>query len=141
MGNWRTVTIEGTCPAGEVAALRDALDLTDIMREGVEWLPLCFGGGIGGLGDWAAETISAGGNLFERDYSVEDVADHLRKLHAVAPGLRVKVHCGDDWEATNCIATVTLDGAATIGPAEVASVAGVSDEEAQARLMKALLRP
>lgn len=142
MGNWRTVMIEGTCPADELPALRDSLDLTDIFREGVEWLPLCISNGLAGLGNWPAETIRAGGNLFERDYAVEDVADHLRKLSEVAPGLRVKVHCGDDWESKDCIATVTLDeNGVTQGPPEVAKVVGVSDDAMTGRLLGAMFKP
>ncbi len=81
------------------------------------------------------------GNCFERDFGVEDIADHLRILAGVAPSLSLKVHCGDDWEAVGCIATITAGaGGVVVGPAEVAEVTQASADEMRGRLLKMLGR-
>lgn len=143
MGNWRTVTIIGSVPADEVAPLREAV-LFDYMADDVDWDmhgPLCFTkrGSLFGLHEWVARGVSASGNLVERDYSVEDVAEHLRKLVAVAPGMSLKVHCGDDWEEERCIATITVDaGQVSIGEPEIDAVGGVSVVGGMGRMFRML---
>lgn len=73
--------------------------------------------------------MNACGNLAERDYTVADVATVLAELVQLAPSLRLKVHCGDDWESTTCIATITVGGGGVaVGPAEVESVEGAGDD-------------
>ena len=148
MGNWRTVRIIGTCNADEVAPLREELMSYERIRRlpVSQWGdfhcgPLTISNGIMGLGDWTGERIDAHGNLFERDYSVEEVAWQLTELAKVAPSLAVKVHCGGDYEDTRCVATITLqDGAATIGEPEVKDVGDlVGDGDFSERVMRALL--
>lgn len=120
MGNWRTVQIVGSCPPEQVQALHGALEWDD---DWDRFHCLCNSRSLAGVGNWADPTINAAGNLAERDYEVGDVAQQLEKLADVAPGLNVKVHCGDDWESDTCIATVVLaDGKVTVGPPEVAAV-------------------
>lgn len=139
MGNWRTVTIKGTCEAKDLPALKQALDPGEDFDN---FHCLSNTTGLCGLGMWANETITASGNLAERDYSVEDVAKTLEDLAKVAPSLAVKVHCGGDYEDKLCIATVTLaHGKAVVGEPEVVTVEGVSDEDMQRNLMAALMRP
>jgi hypothetical protein len=104
MGNWRRVELIGTCDASEVRALRAAIDPG---RNYDNFHCLSSGSGICGIGDWAGETINRVGNLAERDYGPDDVAEALRQLVKVAPSLALVCHCGDDYEADNCIATVT----------------------------------
>lgn len=85
--------------------------------------------GLAGLGDWVSSQVNACGNLAERDYTVADVATVLAELVQLAPSLRLKVHCGDDWESTTCIATITVGGGGVaVGPAEVESVEGAGDD-------------
>ena len=49
------------------------------------------------------------------------------------------MHCGDDYERTNCVATVTLaDGKATVGPPEIPEVAGPTESEMAGNLLSAL---
>lgn len=106
MGNWRTVYIIGKCRADEVDALRQAVCI-DFHKEWDRFHCLCYSGpSLCGLTNWPAERINAVGNLAERDYSVEDVAASLRNLIKIAPSLDIKIHCGGDWEAKQCIATV-----------------------------------
>lgn len=138
MGNWRTVTITGTCPPDQLDALREATN-PHAGGEYHNFHCLSTGNGLAGLGNWPAEHIDVSGNLAERDYGVGDVEDTLREIAAKAPGLAVKVHCGDDWESEDCIATVTLEnGTVMVGPPEVARVRGASPDEMTGRLFKQL---
>lgn len=124
MGNWRTVRVVGTCDPRQVRALSQRVNVgLDYSNFG----PLSNAGGICGLGAWPAPEIDRVGNLAERDYSPDAVADHLRELADVAPSLAVRVHCGGDYEDAGCVATVTLaDGVVTVGPPEVTDVGSVS---------------
>ncbi len=118
MGNWRTVQIVGTCNGVDVPKLRAAIRWDSKSMQGFHCL--MYTGGICGLGNWAAEKISAISNLAERDYSVKAVAKTLGELAKKAPSLKVKIHCGDDNESKKCIATITLeDGKATVGKPEI----------------------
>lgn len=143
MGNWRTVNIVGQVAEAEVAALRAALvyDLDNWDNFG----PLAFAAdrpGLAGLGDWVRPRISAHGNLAERDYSVEDVAEALRRLLLVAPSLDVRVHCGGDWESEECVATVTASGGQVrVGPPLVAVVVSVGDVVMERLLRSVTRRP
>jgi len=137
MGNWRTVNLRGTLSAEDVEAARDHL------RVKAGWSnfgPLSFGlGGICGLGDWVRQSINSDGNLAERDYSVESVADQLREVVAVAPSLALKVHCGGDYEGVSCIATVTVaDGEVSVGDPEVDVVNPISEDAIKGRLFGAI---
>lgn len=144
MGNWRTVTMIGSVPEAEAPKLRDAV-LYDYMATEPDYDkdgPLAFSpkGSLCGIHEWVAPEINAGGNLSERDYSPEDVADHLRRIVTVAPGLDLKVHCGDDWESETCIATITVHaGEVTVGPPEVENVTGVAPGEAGARMLRMMM--
>ena len=139
MGNWRTVHITGTCAASEVAALRAAVR-SDQRNDWANHGPLCFGASLCGLSFWPAETFDATGNLWERDYTPEDVAEHLRELLAVAPSLTMTVHCGGDYEDTVCIATVTCaGGVVAVGPPAVADVGSLTPEEIERNMIMALL--
>ena len=147
MGNWRTVRIVGTCPPDQVEALREACryypyeEMKRREKQGMAFDEamgathcLAISDGFGGLRDWPAEVMDVGGNLFERNFVVEDVAETLEKLSESAPGLSVKVHCGNDWESEICIATVKLNnGKATVGPPEVKSVQGIAEDELKHR--------
>jgi hypothetical protein len=147
MGNWRTVTLKGTVPADEVEPLRDSVRydyMSDDAGEHEKYGPLAYSprGSLCGLGGWPSETVDSGGNCFERDFDVEDIAEHLRRLVKVAPGMSLKVHCGGDWEDEKCVATVTVaDGVVTVGEPEVAAVHGVPQAESMARMMGFLMRP
>jgi hypothetical protein len=146
MGNWRTVRIVGTCNAEDVPALQREITayLRARNRPVEEWGhigPLSHGGGICGVPDWAAPRIAAHGNLFERDYTPEDVAHDLEHLATVAPSLAARVHCGGDYEDTACVATVTLvAGEAAVGPPLVEDVGGFEDGELAARTIVAIAK-
>ena len=70
--------------------------------------------------NWPAAAFNAVGNLSERDYDVDDVAESLALMAKAAPSLTCKVHCGGDWESKVCVATVALaSGVVTIGDPEI----------------------
>lgn len=144
MGNWRSVNIVGTCDAAEVEKLKAAC-LFDFDKPGegkwdswhcLSWSPrpsLC------GLNDWVSERISAIGNLAERDYSVEDVAATLLKLVAVAPSLKIKVHCGGDYEDKKCINTIIVAGGiVTVGAPEVETLMEISQAAFNGNFLRAI---
>jgi hypothetical protein len=139
MGNWRTVNIIGTFDPSEVDAARRYL-----AADHESWMagrvgPLSISDGLCSLGEWPATTVMTAGNLYERNYSVQDVADHLTSLVVVAPSARLKVHCGDDYGSHTCIATITVtDDLVTVGDPEVPTVAPVPDDAATGRLFKAV---
>jgi hypothetical protein len=133
MGNWTTVHISGTCKTEDLPALRKAVNTGD------DWDAfhcLCNTGGLCGLGDWTGETMSAIGNLAERDYDVEDVAEQLKELAKVAPSLNLKVHVGGDYESLDCVATVICkDGVVTIK-----ELPSIPQGQIEGNLIKALMR-
>lgn len=126
----------GTVNADEVPVLRARLtyDGGDFGNFG----PLSFdptSPGLCGLGDWVRPQVAACGNLAERDFTVADVATVLTELVQLAPSLRLKAHCGDDWESTTCIATITVGGGGVaVGPPEVESVAPAGGDLVTGRL-------
>lgn len=136
MGNWRRVQIIGTCDWREVPKLRQAIMMPrDYLR-----LHCLMNGGLAGLPLWAGQDINAIGNLAERDYTPQDVADTLVELVRIAPSLTVKVHCGADYEASQCIATVTLaDGAATVGEAEIEEIPDIPEGQMKVSFLAQLL--
>lgn len=106
MGNWRRVHIKGKCDPKDIPALKEYLDAWKRKEYGICG-PL-HGGGICGLSNWAGEEINKVGNLFERDYSVEDIHNELLRISGIVPSLYLVVHCGEDHEGDECIATVCL---------------------------------
>lgn len=144
MGDWMTVNIVGTIDPADVAAAREFVEIGgDIKEWGRRFHCLCYTGmSLCGLGRWIPEAggeISVVGNLSERNYGVEDVASTLRDLVAVAPSLRLKVHCGGEYESTDCVATVTVeDQMVTVGEPEVAKVGEGLQETASDRLFQIL---
>jgi hypothetical protein len=147
MGNWRTVTIVGTIDPADVPAARD---FVDIGRDNWDRFHcLCYTGpSLCGLGRWipvapppdgSVVAIEAFGNLSERDYGVDDVAEVLGRLVNVAPSLTLKVHCGGEWESTTCSATVTVqDGVVSVGDPEVKAVGAGLHERGELRLLAIL---
>jgi hypothetical protein len=136
MGNWTTVHISGTCNKEDLPALKEAVNTGD------DWSKfhcLCNTGGLCGLGDWANESISALGNLAERDYGVEDIAEQLEKLVKEAPSLKVKIHVGGDYESLKCAATVICeDGKVSIDEPEIKELPSIPQGQIQANLLKAM---
>ena len=138
MGNWCTVSLRGTLAAEHVDAVREFVTAKD------DWSNFhCLTGslaGLCGLGMWPAEEIHADGNLAERNYNADDVAEVLREIVKIAPSLDLKVHVGGEYESEECVATVTAkDGDVTVGPPEVAQVSGVDPMVMKGRLWNTLL--
>ena len=137
MGNWTTVHISGTCKEEDLPALKKAVNTGD------DWEAfhcLCNTGGLCGLGDWTGETMSAIGNLAERDYSADDVAEQLKELAKVAPSIDLIVHVGGDYESLDCVATVKCkDGAVTMHEPEITTLPSIPQEQIEGNLMKALM--
>lgn len=147
MGNWRTVTITGTMSEADARALREVLDYRDDYAwDGWSKPYACLGfsssrPGLAGLGAWPAAEMNRTGNLAERDYTVEDVADGLRALMPVAPTMLLKVHCGGDYESTTCAATITVGkGLVVVGKPEVADIGVIPEEQMMANLFRNLAR-
>ena len=138
MGNWTTVKIEGSCSAEDLPALKKAV------KTGDDWESfhcLSVTEGICGLGDWTGTEIDAVGNLAERDYSKDDVAEQLRKLVMVAPSLSVNIHVGGEWESRECVATVVCaDGKVTIEPPAIQEIPEISAAQMHSALIAALYR-
>ena len=138
MGNWRRVQIIGTCVADEVAVLRQALTLDKDLEN---FHCLICAAGIMGLPMWASQNISAIGNLAERNYTPRAVANQLEELAKAAPSLSVKVHCGNDYEAADCVATVTLKNSiASVGAPEIDEIPKQPRDQAKANLIRQMQR-
>lgn len=136
MGDWMTVTINGTIDPADAPA---AIAFVEIGQDWSRFHPLCFTGiSLCGLGRWIPRDggdINVVGNLSERNYGAEAVAETLGELVAVAPSLSVKVHCGGPYEDKKCTATVTChEGVVTIGDPEVETVGEGLDELSAFRL-------
>jgi hypothetical protein len=146
MGNWRTVNVTGTMSAAGAAALRAWLGYTYEPGDAAldHFGPLSFSldsPSLCGLGDWPAEQVSRCGNLAERDYSVQDVADELRKLVHIAPSMLLKVHCGGEYESGECVATISVgEGVVAIGGPERETVDGPSEAQILGNFARNLLR-
>lgn len=134
MGDWMTVRVTGTCPLEEVEDLRRFLTAT--------FGPLTPSVGLCGLGEWPGYSMDRVGNCAERGYTPEDVADQLRGALKVAPGLRLKVHCGGPYEQQLCVATVTAaEGLVSIGrPGEVQEVGEIDPGRVMEHLLAQLSR-
>jgi hypothetical protein len=138
MGNWRTVSLRGTLAPEHLAA---ATEFITPRTDYGDWHCLSASDGLCGLGHWIAERISCDGNLAERDYSVQDVADTLGALVDVAPSLELKVHCGGDYESETTVATITVhEGVVSIGEPEVLTV-GIDSDRTLGRLVRVLMGP
>jgi hypothetical protein len=124
MGDWMSVSVAGSIDPAEAPAAAAFIDIDGDFKK---FHCMCFyGPSLSGLGRWIPQQggqIEAVGNLSERNYGAEDVAEVLRQLVAIAPSLSVKVHCGGEYEDKTCTATVTAhEGQVTVGPPEVETV-------------------
>jgi len=145
MGNWRTVNLSGTMSARDASALRDWLGYSYRVRDDPamhRFGPLSFSRdqpSICGLNDWPAPVMNRAGNLAERDYDVDDVAECLRSLVEVAPSMLLVVHCGGDWESLDCVATIRVgEGLVAVGKPEVERIAEMGDAQATVNMLRAL---
>lgn len=124
MGNWRTVHLQGSVSVDDHPAL------VKYLHEGYEspeWGCL-HSGGLFGLQNWARMNAEdegkrvkfwSYGNLGERDFTPEDVAEAVRRIKdQVAPSLIVRIDCGGDYEDLDCVATVLVgeDGTVAVLP-------------------------
>jgi len=81
------------------------------------------------------------GNCYERNYTPEMVADHLRKVLTVAPSLVVRVHCGAPYEDEECVATVIAgEGEAKVLGPMVGTVPEIPMEQLEAALVREMSR-
>jgi hypothetical protein len=151
VGNWRTVNITGTMTAADAAKLRKVLDWGDYsgglaryrdMPAGADCLSFSsVSPGLCGLGAWPAEQVNRCGNLHERDYSVRDVAEALEALVHIAPSMLLKVHCGGEYEAGECVAAISVgEGLVVIGKPERATVDGPGEDQMLANLARNMMR-
>jgi hypothetical protein len=136
MGNWRRVLIDGTCAPADVLKLRTMVGGDN----GTE--PLCGdASSLCGLPNWAASRIHAVGNCSERDFGLQDIANHLVNLRDAAPSLDIKVHCGGDYESDECVATVVVnaEGVRCLAP-EISTIPPLTSDMLQGRMSSLLLR-
>jgi hypothetical protein len=146
MGNWRTVHVTGSMTEDHARALSDLLDRgddDDWPGWGEPYECLGFSSsrpGLHGLGAWPAAKVDRTGNI-GKDCSVQEVADALRALVCIAPTMLLKVHCGGDWESSECVATISVgEGCVVTGEPEVATIDGPPDEQMLRDLMTNLTR-
>ena len=136
MGNWTTVHIKGTCKNKDIQKLKKALD----PGKNYENFHCLVCGGICGLPNWARESIDVVGNLAERDYSSNDVANQLKELSKIAPSLSVDIHCGGDYESKDCVNTIRLkNGKIKILPPQEKQIPEISLENMKANLLDQLM--
>jgi hypothetical protein len=140
MGNWRSVKIVGSCDASEVRKLKDFINCSNY-DDFDNFCPLSFTGGLVGLPLWPAKHIDATGNLAERGYDEDSVAECLNLLAKIAPSLKLKVHMGGDDEDKKCVATVVLEnGKVEIDEPQIDKIGEVSKSQATNNLMAQLQR-
>lgn len=143
MGNWRTVHIDGTIDHEQVDAARKAcLHNWESDADDQPYHALSYGEqpSLCGLHEWPSARINAVGNCAERDFSVEDVAEALRIVQQAAPSLRVKVHCGGDYEDKTCVATINVtETGVSVDPPEVSEIPEISQAQIMGRLFAALI--
>lgn len=83
--------------------------------------------------------ISVTGNLAERDFTFEDVAETLRKIGEFCPNADIKVHVGGDYESLDCVKTVYLkDGEVLVIDPERPTLAPINQNQVAGNLFKAL---
>lgn len=141
MGDWMTVNVVGSIDPADADAARNFIDI------GKDWGRFhCMaytGTSLCGLGPWIPRDggdINVVGNLSERNYGPDDVAEVLKELVELAPSLKLKVHCGGPYESTECTATVTAaDGQVSIGQPEVETVGAGLQDLAAALLLAVML--
>lgn len=145
MGNWRRVQI-----IGRVGDPTDGMNLHrllsyDYRDPHYDWDlfgPLVHTGGLVGLPNFGRRAeFAVAGNLAERDYDVESVADHLRKLVAACPSLECMIHVGDENEADTVEATVTAkDGVVEVVAPMATSIPDISEDQVRDNFMEQLSR-
>jgi hypothetical protein len=145
VGNWRTVNMTGTMTGEDAALLRAYLGYSFRERNDPamkRFGPLSFcreQPSICGLNAWPAPEVARSGNLAERDYGVDDVAEHLRELVAVAGSMMLTVHCGGERESLDCVATIRVgEGLVAAGKPEVERLAEIGDEQMLRNFMTSL---
>jgi hypothetical protein len=127
MGNWRRVRIVGTCHRKDVDGVRTALTLRSDYSN---FHCLVCTGSICGLPNWGRENIDVVGNLAERDYDADSVAEALQEIVDHHPTLDVRIHVGDENEGSRCVATVYVDDIGVqVGVPEIQSIPEVSDSQ------------
>jgi len=139
MGNWRTVKMSGSIDKSEVALLRGLCDPETSDSEMA--FPFLVGNSLCGLGNWVNDrgVIDACGNLYERDIELDDMLSALEYLANNLPSLTMRVHAGDDYESTDCVATfIVAKGTVTQGVPEVKEIPEISADTMRGRLMSAL---
>jgi len=98
------------------------------------------GPSLDGLNDWPALTMDLVGNLPGHGYTIDEIAEVLLWAAAAAPSLRLKVHCGGDFEDANVAATITVaDLDVIVGPAEVLRLRQTTEIERVDRVVDALM--
>lgn len=148
MGNWRTVAIRGHMDADEAQRLREDLafdyagqDTRIPIAECLAWAGGSSPQPLMGIGVWVMldGCLRGNGNLFERDYTVEDVRNGLANIVARYPSFTAVVHCGGENEDPTCVASlIAVDGKVWASEPLVDTVSGVDVHVARDRLLRAI---
>jgi len=97
--------------------------------------------GLCGLGNWVKPVVNAVGNLAERNYTVESVANVLKLIAEKWDGVELTIHVGGDYESDECIATVILkNGKVDILPPQIEKLPELDEDIIIDRLMSQLMR-
>lgn len=145
MGNWRRVFLSGYCDPDEVEPLLKAckysMDLTP--DDEVDFHCLTMTDGLMGLGEWVdyKGVIDRRGNLAERDFSVQDVAEQFEKLVKVAPSLNLWCHCGDERESLLCVASIRVNkGKVEVQKPKIEEIPDIPEEQGFGNFINALFK-
>ena len=132
MGDWRRVQIVGSCGVGDVPLLKSLLTCNSDFSN---FHCLIDTKGISGLPNWANENISAVGNLGERGYDEEDVAEQLEVLVDSCPTLDVRIHVGGENESNRCVATVSVcENGCVVGEPAITDIPEIDQSQLRGRM-------
>ncbi len=130
MGNWRRVQIIGTMNHLDAQIVRQYLSGNNE--------DCLHGGSICGLPNWGQTTVDCVGNLWERDYTVDDIRSELVKIKVFAPSLDLTVHIGGDYEDDKCIASITTKDGVKVCQPQVDLVKKIPKSQVDRNLRKAM---
>jgi hypothetical protein len=151
MGNWRTVNMEGRVSREQAADMIkyltiDHSDFTDEEWDALNDFPIEYfqmHRSLCGINQWVGEdgAINKKGNLSAKSPSEDDVLRELQHLAQKYDTLEMLLHMGGNYESEECVSSFIAKGGRVeqVKPL-VDTVECVSQEEANARILKFLLK-
>lgn len=146
MGNWIIVNMEGNVSKEEVNELIKYLKVdkstySSLAEEELGVYYLQVSSGICGLGEWINEdgSISAIGNVYERDCEPEDLFNEVKALCGKFKSLDLTIHVGGDYESISCVATIVGNSERVEKlPPQIAELGEISSDSMKDNFLKAL---